>query len=205
MSNIWMQSRFGKAIDMLEPRAEDVNLWECCLSMANANRYAGAAEPSVSIAFHSMIACDAAAPDVRPWVILHDFHEAYITDITTPCALALESLAREQYGAVNVVKGTIRELKRRHDVAIYAAAGLAMPSPEQRAAIRAADLVALATERRDFMAAPPQPWDEECEAAIPLTHVYREGEFGWRPSVVATRLYRRLEMLLPALENKQAA
>jgi len=206
MSTIWMQSRFGKRIDMLEPRVQDVDFREACLTLAHINRYSGAASPTVSVAFHSMIADDLAPPDIRPWVILHDFHEYVVGDGTTPFAQALNAIAnrRTPFSCIDTVKKSIHELKLIHDFAIFTAAGLPMPTAEQRQRIREIDLRALATERRDFMAPSPMDWDAECQNAVPASNIYVGGQYGWRPEVVAERLHQRLEKLLPCFQSNLA-
>jgi hypothetical protein len=90
--------------------------------------------------------------------LLHDAHEAYIGDITSPVADALTRCA----GGTNHIKA----LKARIDGAIHAAAGLPSPLPAGwSAAIRAADLIMLATERRDLML--DGPWTQILPAPAP--------------------------------------
>ena len=195
-----MQTRLGRKYDLIAPKAADINFYEICLSLANINRFAGATESPVSVAFHTMIADDLAPPSISPWVLAHDLHEFAITDITTPVAEALAEIAQEQhrFGA-EIVTQAIKGLKRRHDIAIHAAAGLPMPTAEQKALIKVADLRAMKTERRDFMLPPPEPWGDVFETAIPAPHAYRDGYYGWRPAIVAQRLYQRMCREFPAL------
>lgn len=82
--------------------------------------------------------------------LIHDAHEAHIGDIATPVAEALAHL-----GAPHAVD----QLKGLQDRAIYAAADLPWPLPEGwRTVIHTADRIALATERRDLLAASAFPW-----------------------------------------------
>jgi len=54
-------------------------------TLADINRYNGAALKQISVAAHTLIVCDAAPDAVKPWALLHDAHEARIGDITTRC------------------------------------------------------------------------------------------------------------------------
>ena len=175
---IWSQSRFGRVIDMVEPRAADVDFHEMALTLAHLPRFNACSEKPISVAQHLLIAALAAPVDLRPWVLLHDAHEAVIGDIITPTGMALDAIYQSlslagRPGDLFRPSAMIAELKRRHDVAIHAAAGLPMPTPEQRAAIHDADRRALVTERRDFLARPPLSWGTAIENTPPLTQRFR--------------------------------
>lgn len=61
--------------------------------------------------------------------------------------------------------------------------------------MRHADVAAMMTERRDFMAAPPRPWQSGVEAVRPLPRRYTFRA----PGDVADELFRRFEIHFPAL------
>jgi hypothetical protein len=188
----------GGMIDLLQPLAIDVDFREIADTLARINRYAGNAVKTVSVAQHTLIAIDAAPPVVKPWVALHDAHEARFGDITTPAAKAIEIIAgRIRHGGDIAVRDAIAHLKELHDIAIHSAARLPMPTAAQRIAIRQADQIALTTERRDFLSAPAIPWgqDDGSEPQI-LRKVYRL----MSPADAADRLYAAFRELLPALQ-----
>ncbi len=202
MTDIWMQSRFGRATDMVHPTVEQVDFWEICLTLAHINRFTGCASPSVSVAFHTLLVADLVDEPLKPYALLHDMHEARTGDISTPAAQALGEIACELYedsSEARYVKDVIEELKGRHDGVILSAAGLPPPTLEQKAEIKIADLRALLTERRDFMSRPPKPWHESIEALEPAPNTYRDGHFGQTPSIVALNLFRTCERYFPAL------
>lgn len=94
---------------------------------------------------------DTAARRLTLAALIHDAHEAHLGDITSPVMAALATEAGDE----------LLRLKAQHDAAIYPAAGLPWPLPAGwGAVIIAADLVALATERRDLLAPSPCPWPE---------------------------------------------
>lgn len=209
MTEVWSASRFGRAIGLVNPKAEQVDFYEICHTLADINRYNGSTRSPVSEALHTMIAFDVAEERDRAHVLIHDAGEARLGDWTAPAVQALIQVAGNlqweggrddgYVGHREIVKETIFALKRRHDVVIHNAAGLPCTFWEQEMRIKLADNIALMTERRDFLNPCDRKWNAELEAISPAEHVYREGEYGWRPSVVAERLYARMKQYLPAL------
>jgi hypothetical protein len=204
---IWTQTLRGAAFDLLRPDPEMVDFAEIAETLSHINRYAGATEKPVSVALHTLIAFDAAVPADRAHVLLHDAHEAFIGDLTTPAEQALaEILAglvgpREAENGRAMLHAAVLSLKTRIDVAILSAAGLAMPTLALRNRVKYADLAALATERRDFLAPPPRKWPPEIECIKPLPKKYR-----LRPAPdVAAELLEKFNTYLPALRDQRAA
>ena len=199
---IWVQTRRGKALDLLNPDPLMIDFAEIAETLAHLPRYAGNFEKPITVAEHTLIVFDASAPEDRPAALLHDAHEAFIGDIVTPTAKALEHLAGHLRGpaAAAAVGDAIRALKLRLDVAVAIAAGLDLPNEAQRKRLLAADLRALQTERRDFLARSPRPWAASVEAHLPLPKTYRLRP----PMEVARDLHRHFKQYLPAL-NRRAA
>jgi hypothetical protein len=183
---IWSQSRHGRVIDLVEPRAADVDFHEMALTLAFIPRFNACFEKPISVAQHLLIAALAAPAELRPWVLLHDAHEAVLGDSITPVVTALDALYRRRWTYPEHIplndeqrvrhfapSAILAELKHRHDIAIHVAAGLPMPDEAQRAAIHEADRRALVTERRDFLARPPLSWGTAIENTPPLTQRFR--------------------------------
>jgi hypothetical protein len=197
MSNIWAQSLQGKRIDLVEPAADLVDFDEIAVTLSHTVRYAGNAQKPINVAQHTLLVCEAGPQELLPWLALHDAHEAYIGDITTPTAKAIAHFAgRIRHGGDIAVRDAIAHLKEMHDIAIHSAAGLPMPTAEQRVAIRKADLIALATERRDFLNTCAHRWDEAVEQTRPLPRVHRLKS----PGESALRLGGLFHSILPALK-----
>lgn len=192
---IWCQTLNGRAFDLLDPRADAVDLREVAFHLSTINRYAGAAESVVSVAMHTLIAAAEAPPSLRPWVLVHDAHEAYIGDWPTPAKQALIAAA-EAHGPS--VRNAMDRLTARLNRAIWEAAGLCAPTPEQRRMIKFYDVRALMTERRDFLAPAPRPWDATLEAVGPAKRVYRAQHFGRTPFDVGALLWNEFQTWLPA-------
>jgi hypothetical protein len=172
---IWLQSRKGCVIDMVEPRADQVDFAEIADQLALLNRYAGASDLAVSVANHQLIA-DACAVAFgatlrqRQIVVLHDGHESRIGEVPTPSTRAKLEIGLQMFGLPfsDQLRQVLDEEKHRHDIAIHATAGIAMPEAAERLFIHRCDLAALKTERRDYLATPPMPWAPEVEAAPAL-------------------------------------
>jgi hypothetical protein len=120
--------------------------------LAQINRYTGACSRPYSVAEHSLLverigAARGARTSLRLALLMHDAHEAYTQDLSTPAKHAVGAgwIGFEALHANNV---------RRHF-------GLRTAFAAHRGEIRACDLIALATERRDltaYDAAVHHPW-----------------------------------------------
>lgn len=73
-------------------------------------------------------------------------------------------------------------------------------APELPASVKHADLVALATEKRDLMPAHPEPWP--CLADIEPHPAYIDP---WQPSYAAIHYHHRLLQLLATTHRATAA
>lgn len=168
----WIQTYHGRAFPILEPVPEHVDMGEVAESLAKLCRFNGHCQTFYSVAQHSVLVADilessgAANPLTTDgsrlllYGLLHDAHEAYLGDFTTPVKQAL--------GMACPGMGT--ELKRIAagiDAAIFTAAGLDSQMPEAVAnLVHEADLVALATERRDLLSDGPE-WHMTLPDAMP--------------------------------------
>lgn len=111
-------------------------------SLAHINRFTGHATRPYSVAEHSMLVCDAVAgmglsAHAQLAALMHDAHECLTGDVATPVKHALGVAWLE-------VENVVALAFRKHYHLISAHAG-------HRHYIKQADLIALATERRDLM------------------------------------------------------
>lgn len=172
---VWLQSRNGRALDLVEPQIGQVDFGEIADQLALINRYVGASDAAVSVANHTLIAyrvaCRVGATErERALVLLHDAHESRIGDKATPVKAMEFAVAREIMGlkGEDTLRQVMAEIERRHDAAIYAAADIPRPTEAEHAFVKRCDITALVTERRDFLARPPMPWGPAIEAVPPL-------------------------------------
>lgn len=204
----WLPSCSGLPVELVTPTPREVDFAEIAHALAHLNRSSGNTLLPVSVALHTLIGLDLCpTASLRAHWLLHDGHEARLGDTTTPmkeatAAVAIALFDRETADRIVDVR---RELERRHDAAIYEAAGLALPDPLVRQALRLVDLRALATERRDFYrrGPAPRPW-----AIDTMTPPITPGPKAWRwlpPSEVADRLLAAFQSHLPALQRGRRA
>lgn len=111
--------------------------------LAQINRFAGAARRPYSVAEHSLLCAELAEdaghpPIVQLCCLMHDAHECVVGDVCTP----VKRLLGDAWTA----------LAAQHARTLRARFGLQGAFVVHRLAIRAIDLQALATERRDLLA-----------------------------------------------------
>lgn len=153
----WMQTRNG-TFSLTNPRPEDVDFNEIAYALSHLCRFAGHTKKFYSVAQHCCLVASLLPKPLKLYGLLHDAHEAYIGDITTPVKHAL-----------GIPKQAMKAIESPILVAIHRAAGHEWPLPESIAgAIKYADLVALNTERRDLMAPSPQPWSFGIDRILPI-------------------------------------
>ncbi|WAC26393.1 hypothetical protein [Ancylobacter sp. SL191] len=200
----WAQSLRGRAIDLVNPRAEDIDFREMADVLANINRYGGNALHPITVAHHTLIALKAArqrhaTPTLLAYVALHDGHEWVLGGQITPVTQAQARVADEMFGPTERDRewSAREELKRRHDRAIWQAAGLAPPTNDQQGFVTVCDLVALNTERRDFLADCRREWAVPIKSPPPL----RLHEKPMSRGDAAAELYSEFAKLLPSLRD----
>lgn len=147
MSPTTMLTAHGARVDLALPALHhgEITLSVIAHHLAQINRFTGAARRPYSVAEHSLLVADIADRELRLDVhgqfaaLLHDAHEAFVGDASTPMKHALG-------GAWHLVEEAWQRATLR-------AFGVLTPSAAYRSAIKRADLMALAIERRDLMPA----------------------------------------------------
>lgn len=142
----WIQTATGNRFDILSPIPELINIREIAVSLARKCRFGGHTKTPAryyySVAQHSVFVCDLVDdPRLKMPALLHDAHEAYsgFGDVLSP-AMQLDGYVAE----------FIKSVTRRIDGAIAERFGFD-ESLFYCDEIKHADLVALATEKRDLM------------------------------------------------------
>ncbi|MDP2410383.1 MAG: hypothetical protein Q8M26_08860 [Pseudolabrys sp.] len=191
----------GKGIDLTNPTAADIDFAVIAEHLAKEKRYNGAT-PGVQypVAQHCVIGADAILRDtgnieLAGYFLLHDGHEAFLKDDTTPKKRALAAVADEKFGILSEeIMAAFDLLTDRFDAAIHEAAGLAWPpSDAMKAAIKTYDLVMFVTEWRDLMRGLDHPNWDPYRGITPLPDTIIP--MGWRQASAAFRA--RCTSLLP--------
>lgn len=154
--SLWVQTFSGLAFDLLSPTIEQVRLVDIAHSLSRLNRFCGATKGTYgwSVAQHSMLVESLLPPYVDPilrlHVMLHDAHEAYIGDITTPVRRAIRYYAGDS--------DPLYYLESMIDSVVWRAFALDPPTEAQRDAIKHVDALALKVERFALLEPEPRDW-----------------------------------------------
>lgn len=181
----WIQTFTGRPWDLLEPKATDVVLDDLVQALAQLVRFTGHCIEPYTVAEHSVrvarivMASHPNRPQMHLAALLHDGHEAYLGDWSHPLKMTLRELG---------IDGVRKRLEEAHDHAIAEWAGLPSGSTFKMEPIKHADLVMLATERRDLMGPCPREWGPLPE---PLTETIKP----W-PHLTAAWQFEQLFMQL---------
>lgn len=164
----WIQTRSGRCYPLLAPDPEDVVLDDIAYALASMPRFTGHAQRSAwgfgyTIAQHSVHVSELVPAEDAFAGLMHDAAEAYVGDMSSPLKRCLPDFAL---------------VERLSYLAIARRFGLPLEMPES---VKHADLVMLATEKRDLMVAGPEPWlplpDPRAERVEIWAADYAEGRF----------------------------
>lgn len=198
----WKQTITGRVFPMTGFTASDVDLHgEVAPALARICRYGGHVPGNpYSVAQHCCIGADAALEEtgdanLAAYVLLHDAHEAYFGDMTTPVERCLSAIEAELFGGADRVATVIATVKARFDAAIWKAAGLPPPGRTYREAVKAYDIRLLATEKLQLLMSCPLSWGTEVDAAKPIR--MRGRITAWPVAKAIDEYQRRLEELCP--------
>lgn len=147
----WMLTNGGRQHDLRMPQAATIHIDDIAHALSLINRFTGHTRRPYSVAEHSVLVMDICrhemALDVHGQLaaLLHDAHEAYSADLSAP--------AKREVG-----EGWVH-FEERQQRAVRSAFGLHQAAYHAAAAIRRADLIALATERAQLMPLAGPPWE----------------------------------------------
>lgn len=155
----WMQTDSGQRVDLLRPDPASIRFDDIAHHLARINRYVGATREAYCVAQHLCLTMDI----LRQWRhdkatqfagFVHDWHEAFTGDITSPMKRAITVLA----GGKDVM-GWIEE---KIDEAIRQAFGerfAALLDAADWDAVKRADLACLHIEKRALMRVQRDDWN----------------------------------------------
>lgn len=150
----WMLTAHGRE-HHLSGAAQQLNMpdiREMAHALAQINRFTGHCKRPYSVAEHSVLVADIAASEgastsAQLAALLHDAHEAYTGDVSSP----VKRVVGMDWDAFEHCQAT----------AVHRALGVSTAMTAHRVNIRRWDLIALATERRDLTCYAPDhhlPW-----------------------------------------------
>lgn len=149
----WVLTHSGMEFDLSDPQPDMICLEDIAFSLAHQPRFNGHAKFHYSVAQHSILVANLVPDFLKMSALFHDAHETYIGDLVQPFK---EFMGNEVYEFTAALK----RLTRKIDEAV---AERFLLQNFGHPLIEAADLQALATERRDLLPA-SSPWD--CIAGV---------------------------------------
>lgn len=170
----WALTATGLHLDYAQPTVDQISIQDIATGLANCCRFAGQCNSYYSVAQHSVMASWIVPEGYALAALLHDAAEAYIGDIVHP----LKSLLIE-YRAIEAC--LMEQIAKR----------FGLPRGfHQDDHIKFADLVMLATERRDLMPDDATEW--ACIAGIQPISVVIEP---WPPVKARATFLSRFDTL----------
>lgn len=153
----------GRMVDLLNVTPEDIKLSDISWALAHINRFYGHASRSYSVAEHSINVARLLPEPIKIYGLLHDAHEAYIGDLSTPMkqALARQIEAEIVYRQFETYKmdasdeavfeEALSDIERPIIAAIHQKLGVPWPvSPHVTAAVKWADVTMVQHELRQL-------------------------------------------------------
>lgn len=147
----WFLTASGRQFWPLDARPEDVCIEDIAHGLSQVCRFGGHCRKFYSVAQHSVVVASFLPPGLRRLGLLHDATEAYIGDMVRPLKLCMPDYQQAEKRLWRVICEAFGLPRDPH------------PHPE----VKAADNLALMTERRDIMPVTSFSWGPELEAIQP--------------------------------------
>lgn len=188
----WILTRSGRKFDLTNPTADMVDPADIAHSLSMQCRFNGHTSSFYSVAQHCCLVADLVPAEHQLHALLHDATEAYVGDMVRPLKEAMRDRAT-YHGATCLYE----ETEQRVWEAICERFDLIPILP---ASVKHADLVALATEKRDLMPQHQEPWP--CLAGITPAPDHVQPQ---TPATAAIHYQNRLLQLLATTHRARAS
>lgn len=154
----WLGTNNGKRIDLLDPRADQIDLDDIACGLHHVPRFMGQTYRHYSVLSHSMNVASLVPAEYKLCALLHDAAEAYIGDVPTPLKLMLGD--------------TYRDVEHKIAKAIATHFGLTKHSlTHLPSVVKEADQIMLITEHHLLQKSPADwEWDKDMLRLPHLPH-----------------------------------
>lgn len=150
----WIQTYTGKQFDLLDPKLDQIDIEDIAHALSQICRFTGHTASFYSVAQHSLLVSYQVPQEYALEGLLHDAHEAYITDLSTPLKALVPGYRDIEAGVWAAVSAKFDLPYKLHD------------------SVKEHDLRALVTERRELLDNPNNlRWDARLEAVIPYPFI----------------------------------
>ncbi len=187
----WILTRSGRKFDLANPTADMVDTADLAHSLSMQCRFNGHTSSFYSVAQHCLLVAELVPEEHKLAALLHDATEAYVGDLVRPLKESMRECAR--YEGTKCMYDCTEEyvweaICQRFDL-----------DPILPDCVKHADLVALATEKRDLMPSHPEPWP--CLDGIQPHAGYIDP---WQPSYAAIHYHAQLLQLMATTHRGRA-
>lgn len=136
----WIQTYTGNKFYPLDPRPEEIYIFDIAHALSMLCRYGGHCQEFYSVAEHSILVSENCSPENALWGLLHDASEAYLVDVPRPIKALLPGY---------------KEIESQVTWTIAQKFGLSWPMPDE---VKRIDDAMLVTEKDPLMLNSPEEW-----------------------------------------------
>jgi hypothetical protein len=155
----WMQTFTGRQFYPLDPRPEDIDVFDIAHALGYQCRYGGHARRFYSVAEHCILmSVFMPTRELALYALLHDAAEAYVVDVPRPLKRHLAGYAEIEDKVLTVIFEKLGVPYERHQAPLGHHRLLRFP-----AEVTEADNRILMDERAQLLSTPPAPWALELE------------------------------------------
>lgn len=159
----WIQTYSGLKAYPLDLRPDEVCIDDIAHSLAHLNRFTGHTKVGTySVAQHCVLASAVVSPRAQMAALLHDAAEAYTNDVSRPVKKSLYVKMGDNFVQLKMVEVCIT-------ARIFDALNVPVVDDDAWAEVERADMILLATEKRDLLGARPK-WSHEYDGHEPLPY-----------------------------------
>ena len=162
----------GQYFSFITPEQSRFGIDDIAHALSHLCRFTGHTNRFYSVAQHSVLVSQTLPPELAMAGLMHDAAEAFIGDVSRP----LKSLIPDY-----------KAIERRIEAAVFSRFGLPIHIPEE---VKVADIILLATEKRDLMPAHDDLWPVTMDV-----DALEETIYPVQPSVAKFMFLRRFQEL----------